>query len=69
MTCWTVSYYFCKARCRRLLRGEFCGCIEVETRQQAIASVSPVEMDADHVLVKVTARRMKAGHICTGSRE
>ena len=62
--CWHISYQFRRGRKKQLLRGEFCGCRPGETREEAIKLVSPIEVDADCTLVKITARRSKLDHYC-----
>lgn len=63
--CWSISYYFRRGHSRTLLRGQFCGCQPGDTREDAIAQVSPIEpQDAGCVVVKVTARRSRKGHYC-----
>lgn len=64
MKCWRIHYYFRVGSARKLYKGEFCGCISGATKEDAIASVSPIEMDDGRTLVKVTATPAKTGHSC-----
>ena len=67
MKCWTIRYYFRRGHKKRLLQGKFCGCIGGDTKEAAIASVSPIEPGETgdgSVLVKVTATPSKKGHYC-----
>lgn len=64
MKCWTIRYYFRQGSQRRLLRGQFCDCVGGNTKAEAIASVSPIEMDACRTLVRVTATPSRKGHYC-----
>jgi hypothetical protein len=65
MKCWTIRFYFRKQGFgKRLLQGQVCGCIGGETKEAAISSVSPFEMDEGCTLVKVTATPSRKGHFC-----
>ena len=65
MKCWTISYYFRHGpHKKRLYRGQFCGCMPGQTREDAIKRVLPIELEDGDTLVRVCAKPSPKKHFC-----
>jgi hypothetical protein len=63
--CWTITYYFRRGRKKTLLKGEICGCMPGDSREDAISRVMPdMDMEDGQTLVKVCAKRPYDSHYC-----
>lgn len=70
MPCWTVAYYFRRFGQRKRLRGQICGCVEANSRQEAIDIIRNEgdwkwDCDLRIEILQYVAVRRPADHTCS----